>query len=80
MSNLKTMLNPDEQSRFMLYLIEYFMRLEAETENEFIETMNKLQLNQNSDYELLRVIRLRDRMTTIDNIVSDVWKIYGLFK
>lgn len=53
MSNLKTMLNPDEQSRFMLYLIEYFMRLEAETENEFIETMNKLQLNQNSDYELL---------------------------
>ena len=47
------MLNPDEQSRFMLYLIEYFMRLEAETENEFIETMNKLQLNQNSDYELL---------------------------
>ena len=67
--------NPD----FITYLFEYLYRYEIRTENELTETMNSLQIRQSvnvADYDLVRAIRARAKMDTVEQIIADVWKIY----
>lgn len=67
-----------EQPDFMQYLFEYLYRLQFRTENEHAELLNSIRVRQGRawDDQLLGVIRIRERLATVDRVVADIWAIY----
>ena len=70
------------QPDFMQYLFEYLYRLQFRTENEYAELLNTIHTQQGRacDDQLLGVIRMRERLATVDRMVADIWAIYDFVK
>ena len=66
------------QPEFMQYLFEYLYQLQFKTENENVELLNAIQARQGRawDDQLLGVIRIRERLATVDRVMADIWAIY----